>query len=1749
MKKHSFLRRFLTALALFGLLAVPQSAFAASDLPNNHWAASTINGYISRGIMSGYPDGTFRPEASVTRAEFVKMVNSVFGYNTPASISFGDVKSSYWGYNEIAKGVMAGYVNGDENGNFNPDAPLTREEAASIICRIKGLAPNQSAISNYIDSGRIATWAKPYVGAATQAGYMTGSGDGRFNPNKALTRAEAAAVLAKAESRQTSSNSGTYEPNNNVIHNTTSSSSNNSSSSSRVSDYTMSNNESTLSNKTITGNLYLPSGLGSKTVNLRNLTVDGTVYVRGGGTINVDDCDFNKVVLDKSGVRFETDSRCNVDRLEFWRNGTIEGQGYDNVIISDNSVSSATVNAKVENLLLDTDADLYLGRNARIDELEATSSSDDAVIRFNSNAEVDEMNIYDHIEIKGSGEINKMNCYSSGIYSSIRPNRVTTSGSGKRPTYTDDDDDDDDNSWGSSGNNNNNTTTTVKDLVVSGNVDGSSKKGNTSYDTVKVTNSGVTVKNIVVDKNLTIEASVGDGTVTFEHVTVKGQVYIHGGGQNSVIFSDCTLEKDVYIDKKPTNSIKQPMGLKLNNGTTLKGTIHITNNAHISTSPKEYQINNVVIDGTLTEPVLISANISKLSVESSSEVTLVLDDCTISSLSASSNKKITAKGKGNIEDISGVSNFEIPKKEGSEEKEEVNLPNLKPIIDISGVPSTIEAKAVVDLNTCQVKYADNSTGTITNATWTVSDDTANVTLSNNSLTAAQPGSFKLTATVANGKGIGEAYIQEFSPTNVTKEFVEVTDIVATIPPTYTLSETAKNEIALSATVKPENASNRTVVWSVTGGDGAKIEGSKLVLTGKGTYTVTATVNNAKADGSSVSKKFNIKVEAPYCPVGDIELTSLTYNETEKAYTAYAGSDFTLSAKVNPPKDKPNTTPSQSTIKWEIVRSDDKTLAISGNRISPKIPGQIVLKATVAGGKDNGAANYEQEIIINVKASLIGDIIVDPKQNSYYPGQTIELDLDSKIASQYKEHLEWSINNPEDLGRFMDETAISNLLSVNKQSKIATLTIPSNLPEKVTQIEVKVENKINNNPNPPSAVFYAVIADEPFVPVKEIKEKEANKQYSMTGGIQELSINLNDNVIVSPSTATFKDIIWSETIGEDENGNPLDNGTAKLNGNTLTVYEGGTYYVTATVKDGDLLNGKDKSQDFIIKVSVAPISPIEVTTTPLASDGSFYTGQKVSFTMDKSVLTQYAGKIDWTVDSTDITDKAYDETNQLFTFTIPADFTGNSITVTATNKEITDSKAETKEIQVTKFTEIKPADITINVPQNKLNLGATFELTTTPELSSINAITWELTGAKGSTSINSTTNELTIGKDEKASEILISATIANAKLNADKNTLESVKLASQKITINLGQVSLIEASPTAPLPDNTYYQGQKVTFKTDQAAPNFGTVKWSISNLEEIQKQITTTAPNIGETTGILTIPADFPTDKNLTIKVTASVNGVVKEDPVEIKVAEFKPVKDFSIAGTDGATSVEKGDSLQLISTIDPAQPSVNNGITWKITTSGIKTGTKIDENGNLTIAADETKTSITVQATLTTATITSGVLKDSSKSSNKLTITITTPPNSDTTTKASTFSLRNPGTMDEPGADNATNTITSTAKPATAIKLSGATSVEKGDSVQIKATVTPTNASNKDDIKWTISGNNKSGTTISSDGLLTVADNETAKTITVKATIGKVSNTIKITVKTPTVPERTNRELPNEAKDAISGGSRYPNKTVVRAD
>ena len=107
----------------------------------------------------------------------------------------------------------------------------------------------------------------------------------------------------------------------------------------------------------------------------------------------------------------------------------------------------------------------------------------------------------------------------------------------------------------------------------------------------------------------------------------------------------------------------------------------------------------------------------------------------------------------------------------------------------------------------------------------------------------------------------------------------------------------------------------------------------------------------------------------------------------------------------------------------------------------------------------------------------------PEQNSYYRGQKITLDLNEEIAGEYTKDLEWSIANRNNLKRFMDDTAIDALLKVDKNSKIATLTIPPDLREEVKQIAVKVENKLDkDNPNPPSAFF--VRDSNYFVPASQ-----------------------------------------------------------------------------------------------------------------------------------------------------------------------------------------------------------------------------------------------------------------------------------------------------------------------------------------------------------------------------------------------------------------------------------------------------------------------------------------------------------------------------------------------------------------------------------------------------------------------------------------------------------------------------------------
>lgn len=164
---------------------------------DGHWAKKQILDFISKGYVNGYEDNTFRPENSITRAEFVKLVNKVFKFTEAGSENFSDVNSGQWYYNEICIGVKAGYINGYEDGTFRPENPITREEACKTIAKVMNLKGDGNL--GFVDTDKISEWAKEYVDALSDNKIINGYEDNTFRPSNNITRAETVTTLSRVE--------------------------------------------------------------------------------------------------------------------------------------------------------------------------------------------------------------------------------------------------------------------------------------------------------------------------------------------------------------------------------------------------------------------------------------------------------------------------------------------------------------------------------------------------------------------------------------------------------------------------------------------------------------------------------------------------------------------------------------------------------------------------------------------------------------------------------------------------------------------------------------------------------------------------------------------------------------------------------------------------------------------------------------------------------------------------------------------------------------------------------------------------------------------------------------------------------------------------------------------------------------------------------------------------------------------------------------------------------------------------------------------------------------------------------------------------------------------------------------------------------------------------------------------------------------------------------------------------------------
>lgn len=179
------------------LFSANRPAIAQFKDIQGHWAVPQISYWFNKGVVKGYPDGTFAPNHSITRAEFITLVNKILGFQDKKQVTFEDVSANDWFYEEISKAAAAGYITGYEDNTIRPDNPIKREEAAVIISRLVDIntSSDSSAISYFDDAGSISSWAKPGVSKVVGNNLMIGYPDLTFKPLGYVTRAEALVAL------------------------------------------------------------------------------------------------------------------------------------------------------------------------------------------------------------------------------------------------------------------------------------------------------------------------------------------------------------------------------------------------------------------------------------------------------------------------------------------------------------------------------------------------------------------------------------------------------------------------------------------------------------------------------------------------------------------------------------------------------------------------------------------------------------------------------------------------------------------------------------------------------------------------------------------------------------------------------------------------------------------------------------------------------------------------------------------------------------------------------------------------------------------------------------------------------------------------------------------------------------------------------------------------------------------------------------------------------------------------------------------------------------------------------------------------------------------------------------------------------------------------------------------------------------------------------------------------------------------
>ena len=197
----------LVAVSFIGSSAIPFISIASAlaqtsfnDVPTNYWAQTFIQELAARDIIKGFPDGGFRPNDPVTRAQFAAMLNKAMTKApTRGGVTFVDVDPNYWAASAIQKAYTTGFMAGYPGNVFEPTQNIPRVQILVSLANGLNYTANQAPetiLQTYADAASIPNYARNSVAAATENRMVVNYPNVQFlNPNQSATRAEVAAFI------------------------------------------------------------------------------------------------------------------------------------------------------------------------------------------------------------------------------------------------------------------------------------------------------------------------------------------------------------------------------------------------------------------------------------------------------------------------------------------------------------------------------------------------------------------------------------------------------------------------------------------------------------------------------------------------------------------------------------------------------------------------------------------------------------------------------------------------------------------------------------------------------------------------------------------------------------------------------------------------------------------------------------------------------------------------------------------------------------------------------------------------------------------------------------------------------------------------------------------------------------------------------------------------------------------------------------------------------------------------------------------------------------------------------------------------------------------------------------------------------------------------------------------------------------------------------------------------------------------